>query len=195
MRLHRPAYSAAGRRCSASPPGGRGNLSPSVWQVPVSWLQIDIATASAVNRKLDTKGNHHFANAVVFPLGSQCWVAGRRTFQIQDVHIRLAPHHPIRTECNQVSFFVFKEYFSIFSSARYSEVQSVCHFGALEVIFRSSAVALSMTTGTFRSCCCLSRKSRMHSMIKTINCKNTRSIRMFWHRNAATLLQPQFSYN
>lgn len=39
----------------------------------------DIATASAVNRKLDSKGNHHFANAVVFPLGSQCWVSIMKT--------------------------------------------------------------------------------------------------------------------
>ncbi|MGG6493846.1 UNVERIFIED_CONTAM: site-specific integrase [Bacteroidetes bacterium 56_B9] len=68
----------------------------------------NVAAAPAVSRKLDAKGDHHFANTVVFPLGSQCRVAGGRTFQIQDIHIRFAPHYPIRAECNQVSFFRFQ---------------------------------------------------------------------------------------
>lgn len=114
MHLHRPAYSAAGRRCSALPPGGRGSLFVVPGKFRCLGFKQNIAAAAAVNRKLDAKSNHHFANAIVFPLGSQCRVAGGRTFQIQDIHIRLAPHYPIRAERNQVSSFVFKEYFSIF---------------------------------------------------------------------------------
>lgn len=79
MRFHRPAYSAAGAAVQRRHLAGVEIFLIVSGKFRCLGFKQDIATASAVNRKLDSKGNHHFANAVVFPLGSQCWVSIMKT--------------------------------------------------------------------------------------------------------------------